>query len=157
MLWSASLRFFGPTGPRTPLVLLASLHRRRLQRLDDGIRTRELYHDLSEEESDENREPSRHGAQQPVVRLGMIRREQAAKDAEPSRSFTLNCQEFDTRDIMFEQLRTTVLNHHMPNLEILHKEQDESRNQITHLQRAREKDTSEWAGLAKQLQDSLSS
>ena len=54
---------------------------------------------------------------------------------------------------MFEQLRRTVLNHHMPNLEILHKEQEELRNQIAHLLRCRETESSAWAGVARHIRE----
>ena len=72
-----------------------------------------------------------HGARQPrsegihdlVQRFEQFRREQAAKDAEAGKSFTLIRQEFDTHDIVFEQIHRTVLNHP----QILHKEQEELR------------------------------
>ena len=89
-----------------------------------------------------------------VQRFEQFRREQAAEDAEAGRSFTLIHQEFDTtRDIVFEQLRRTVLNHHTPILGIIHKDHEELRSQITQLQRGRETDSAEWAGVARHIRE----
>ena len=70
--------------------------------------------------------------------------------AELGRSFAMIRHEFGRRDAAFDQLRSTVLDHHRLNLELLLREQEELKNQILHLQQGRWIDGAKWGGIARE-------
>ena len=83
----------------------------------------------------QRRDQNGHGVQPPhgeersnlEQRFEQLRHEYAVSMTEAARTFVLMRQEFQNRDVMFEQLHRTVLSHHMPNLDILRTEQENLR------------------------------